>query len=130
MDWEGTIVTNIQTFETPEGDMKDNAFYVGWHYMDFEYSDVCNTREFTNQYQGTSGNDVFYQFGLEVPMDIILSHCGSEVDETFIYLLDSEGNCIASSAEFPAMRIAVTRRRRLFPKRTSGRYVLCSLRRL
>lgn len=100
MDWEGPIVTNIQTFETPEGDMKDNAFYVGWQSTDFEYSDVCDTREFTDQYQGTSGNDVFYQFGLEVPMDIILSHCGSEVDETFIYLLDSEGNCIASSAEF------------------------------
>lgn len=100
MDWEGPIVTNIQVIETPEGDMKDNAFYVGWYSMDFEYSDVCDTREFTNQYQVTSGNDVFYQFGLEVPMDVFLSHCGSEVDETFIYLLDSEGNCIASSEDY------------------------------
>lgn len=98
--WEGTIVTSIQVIETPAGDMKDNAFRIGWHSTDFEYSDVRDTREFTDHYQGVAGNDVFYQFGLEVPMDIFLSHCGSEVDETFIYLLDGEGNCIASSEDY------------------------------
>lgn len=100
MGWNGTIVTNIQTIEPPRGDIMENAIHIGCYYEDFEYSGVCDIREFKDHYQGTSGKDVFYEFELESPMDIVISHCGSEVDGTIIYLLDGYGDCIASSLEF------------------------------
>lgn len=85
-------VRNIFKDSTPIGNF-DN---------DFTYTDTQNTDNYWADYDaygvfGAYGNDIYYQFTLNRQMDVVISHCGSDIDNTYLYLLDSSGKCIASS---------------------------------
>mgnify|MGYP000479945629 CR=1 FL=1 len=60
----------------------------------FNYVDTKDTREPYVGYQGDNAykNSVCYGFYLSCNMDISISHCGSEIDNTDIFLLDGKGN--------------------------------------
>jgi uncharacterized protein YjdB len=66
----------------------------------FTYSNTLNTVNYTNSYSGRSSNDVFYKFTLSVPMEITVSHCGSELSDTYVYLLDGSGSAIVSVDDY------------------------------
>jgi RHS repeat-associated protein len=85
-------VRNIFKDSTPIGNFDNN----------FTYTDTQNTDNYWADYNaygisGDYGNDIFYQFTLNRQMDVVISHCGSDIDNTYLYLLDSSGKCIASS---------------------------------
>jgi RHS repeat-associated protein len=58
----------------------------------FSYTDTKNTVNYTNDYWGQESNDVFYKFTLTRAMNISIDHCGSEVYDTYLHVLDSLGN--------------------------------------
>ena len=78
-------------------DTQQSPVNLGTKSASFEYTDSKNTENYNNDYEGQSTNDVYYKFTLSTSMDIIISHCGSILDDTYIYLLDSNGNEIDSN---------------------------------
>ncbi|MBV5342329.1 hypothetical protein JZU68_01490, partial [bacterium] len=54
----------------------------------FSYSDTKNTVNYTNDYWGQESSDVFYKFTLTRAMDISIDHCGSELYDTYLHVLD------------------------------------------
>jgi len=58
----------------------------------FSYTDTKNTVNYTNDYWGQPSNDVFYKFTLTRAMDISIDHCGSELFDTYLHVLDANGN--------------------------------------
>lgn len=97
----GTIKIAIQgTTPRPDGDNMSYPIYLGPKSADFVYSNTQNTANFTNQYQGQSTNDVYYNFSLATTMDIIISHCGSAVSDTYVHLLNSSGTRIAYNNDY------------------------------
>ena len=58
----------------------------------FSYTDTKNTANYTNDYWGQPSNDVFYKFTLTRAMDISIDHCGSELFDTYLHVLDANGN--------------------------------------
>src|SRR5690606_8901587 len=43
---------------------------------------------------------IYYKFDLNQPAEVVLSTCGSEIEYTYMYLLDINGLVIASSSDF------------------------------
>lgn len=82
------------------GDYFDLPFPVGTKSDDFGFSNTQNTNLFTNQYTGRSTNDIFYEFTLTVPMNVTITHEGSVVNNTYLYLLDNNGNLIVSNDNY------------------------------
>ena len=73
---------------------------LGTKSISFTYTDTKNTTNYTNNYTGRSTNDVFYKFTTTVTMDVIISHCGSAVADTYVYLLNSAGAVIVSNDDY------------------------------
>jgi hypothetical protein len=69
----------------------------GTYGTDFQYSDTQNTALFTNSYEGNTTKDVVHKFTLTQNMEILITHCGSVVEDTYMSLLDASGNLIASN---------------------------------
>ena len=91
------ITTRISgTARILPGDTRETAIDVGTHNSYFHYEDSRDTRIYSNQYQGRSTNDVFYKFTLTSVMDITLLQCGSLINDTYAYLLNSSGTVITS----------------------------------
>ena len=101
----GNITTNI-SFALPPGDTFGNAIVVGVLDYDNDYTDTENTNNFNNDYKqpgnkdGQPSNDVYYQFRVPETMEVILSHCGSAVSDTYLHLLNSSGTEIASDDNY------------------------------
>lgn len=57
---------------------------LGTKLSSFVYSDIQNTANSTNSYSGCSTNDVRYNFILNLPMEVVISHCGSAVSDTYV----------------------------------------------
>ncbi|MDR0546116.1 MAG: T9SS type A sorting domain-containing protein [Dysgonamonadaceae bacterium] len=98
----GSITTNVSA--TPDansiiGNTRQNPIVAGTYSSPFNYSGSQNTVNFTNTY-GQSSNDVFYKFMLSVPMTVIVSHCGSALSDTYLHLLDANGNRIAYNDDY------------------------------
>ncbi|KAA6302468.1 MAG: tRNA nuclease WapA [Candidatus Ordinivivax streblomastigis] len=72
----------------------------GSYSSSFAYSGTVNTATTGNFYQGKSTNDVKYKFTLTRPMDVTISHCGSELSDTYLSLLDASGNLITSNDDY------------------------------
>ncbi len=72
---------------------------IGSKVFSFTYTNTLNTANYTNDY-GRTTNDVYYKFTITNGMDIIISHCGSAVTDTYIYLLNSSGSLIASNDDY------------------------------
>ena len=68
----------------------------------FTWRDTSNTGDTNKAYQipGAYKDGVCYGFTFTKNMDIVISNCGSEVDDTYIYLLNSKGNCIKENNDF------------------------------
>ena len=86
--------------DDPTGDTFILPVPVGSHSGDFSFSEMRDTRDYTNQYTGRSTSDVFYSFTLTVPMNVTVTHDGSTLPDTYMSLLDSEGVLIASNNDY------------------------------
>ena len=86
-----TQISGLQDEPAPPGDTRVDALNAGTHTTSFSYANTQNTTSFTNQY-GRSSHDVFYKFTIGTPMDVTISHCGSGIANTYIYLLNEAGN--------------------------------------
>lgn len=73
---------------------------VGSQSQDFSYTNARNTKTFNSYYFGTDAKDVFYKFTLAVPMNVTMTHQGSAVADTYMYLLDSNGALITSNDNY------------------------------
>lgn len=93
----GQINTNF-TFSIV-GDNRYTAINAGSYSQSFNYSNTINTNFFTHQY-GRSTNDVYYRFTLSSNMTVTMTHEGSTVNDTYMYLLDSSGNLITSNDDY------------------------------
>ncbi|MBV5343901.1 hypothetical protein JZU68_09995, partial [bacterium] len=58
----------------------------------FQFTDTKNTANYINNYSGQTSNDVFYKFTLMHEMDISIDHCGSGVYDTYLHVLDEQGD--------------------------------------
>ena len=67
---------------------------------DFSYTDTRDTEGYGNYYIGLNTNDLFYKFTLGVAMSVTITHQGSDVSDTYLYLLDSSGNLIVSNDNY------------------------------
>ena len=81
------------------GDFLSNPIDAGVHSSDFSVSFTDNTNTFSNQY-GLYTYDVFYRFEITVPMNVTMTHQGSSLSDTYMYLLDSIGNLITSNDDY------------------------------
>lgn len=64
------------------------------------FSEQANTANFTNNYSGRSTNDVFYRVNLSKKTLLTLSHCGSTVSDTYMYLLNAAGTLVAYNDDY------------------------------
>ncbi|MDR2038515.1 MAG: DUF1565 domain-containing protein, partial [Bacteroidales bacterium] len=83
----GEIMTRIKG--TVKGDAFDYPFEAGTFDAPGTYRNTLNMGDFTNTYEGTSYNDVFYRFTLTTPMAVEISHVASVL--TRLTLLRSGG---------------------------------------
>ncbi|MBR3936989.1 MAG: VCBS repeat-containing protein [Bacteroidaceae bacterium] len=82
------------------GDFFELPFIVGTRNTDFYYYSTKNTNLFTDKYQGMTTRDVYYKFQLTTPMNVVITHEGSELYDTYVSLLDSAGNMIESNDNY------------------------------
>jgi hypothetical protein len=73
----------------PNEELSGLPIFIGTKSEDFTYTDTKNTANTGNNYTGRSPNDVKYQFTLDVPMEIVANHCGSDLSDTYMHLLDA-----------------------------------------
>ena len=66
----------------------------------FSYSDTVNTSDFWNRYAGRPTKDVFYRFTLTVPMNVTITHDGSELSDTYMTLLGSDSTVITANNDY------------------------------
>jgi len=66
---------------------------IGSKTSSFTYTNTKNTANFNNDY-GQGSNDVFYKFTLTQTMDVKISHCDSEMWDTYVHILDVNGNLL------------------------------------
>jgi hypothetical protein len=75
------------------------AVDIGSKSVAFTYTNTLNTNNYTDDYTtakgGRSAKDVYYKFTLTRPMAITISHCESELSDTYLHLLNALGTRIA-----------------------------------
>lgn len=101
--WEnGNITTTIKGVIPLDKTSSNwlNPIDIGKKDYTFEYTDTKNTTNFPNAYNGQLSNDVFYRFELSKPMDIIISHCGSALSDTYLHLLNESGERIEFNNDY------------------------------
>ena len=81
------------------GDDMQNPIVAGSYSTDFYYRNSQNTYFFTHKY-GRSTMDVFHRFELTVSMNVTVTHEDSEITDTYMYLLDSNGTLIALNDDY------------------------------
>ena len=84
------------------GNTKENPIFAGNFSSRFTCPNTQNTAiSFTNNYTDSGKSiqtkDVYYKFTLMKAMEITISHCGSALSNTSLYLLDASGNKMASN---------------------------------
>lgn len=95
----GNITTTIQGISpySEIGSSMSVPIEMGSKAYSFEYSDTKNTADYINNFEGQLSNDVFYKFTLASQMDIAIDHCGSEVYDTYLHVLNASGQEIFSN---------------------------------
>ncbi len=72
----------------------DSAIDLGTISSAIDFSDTRNTNSYTDNYQSrdktVQTRDVFYKFTLTRPLNAVISHCGSELNYTYIFLLKQD----------------------------------------
>ena len=77
----------------PPGNTMQTAINIGTFGNPFQYSDIKNTVNYTNDFVGRPANDVFYKFAITTPMNVTIKLCDSQID-TYVHLLNASGNVI------------------------------------
>ncbi|GHU63513.1 hypothetical protein FACS1894123_06410 [Bacteroidia bacterium] len=88
----GNITTNI-TGNVPEALVTD----IGSKSVSFAYSNTQNTANSANYYTTRSTNDVTYKFTITQTMLVFISHEGSDVLNTCVYLLNASKSLLNSN---------------------------------
>ena len=68
----------------------------------YAYSDTKNnstSNGYINDY-GQLSDDIYYKFTIQGSTQITISHCGSELSDTYMWLLNSTGGLIASNDDY------------------------------
>jgi len=94
----------IVSFNSFAQDTMEQPVNLGSKSYSFEFVDTKNTTNFSddytsdesNDYSGQESNDVFYKFILTNPMEVVISHCGSDLNDTYLHILNESGSEIAS----------------------------------
>ena len=89
-DTNNRIVDPVGPIPPPieiEGDAYLKPIDLGTYSGDFTISDLLNTTDFNNMYSGRSTRDIFYKFTISVPMNVIMTHEGSLLEDTYMSLL-------------------------------------------
>lgn len=92
----GNLIANIVSPITSH----PHIINLGSFSNDFVRTDTQNTALFTNNYEGNTTKDVAYQFTLTQSMELLISHCGSELEDTYMALLDASGNLIKENNDY------------------------------
>lgn len=100
-DWEGMLYTTVKG-ESP--DITRAANDIGTFAAPFSYEDTRDTSNPSIAYQGSGKYEggVCYRFTTSQNMNVIISHCGSFLSETELYLLDDRGRQINTNFENPS----------------------------
>lgn len=84
---------------TPTGDSMQDPIEAGTYSDSFFYTNSAYTGNYTNCY-GRYTPDICYRLVLTVPMNVTITHQGSTALDTYLYLLDSNGNLIVSNDDY------------------------------
>lgn len=107
----GTYVISISWYDTKGAiyiDLKGEtpnitriARNIGAFTSPFEYTDTQDTSDPSIAYQGpgTYNSGVCYRFTISHNMNVTISHCGSSLNKTDLYLLDEQGRNISTNSE-------------------------------
>jgi hypothetical protein len=84
------------------GNTLQNPIVAGSFSTSFVYTNTQNTNNFTHNYTRPTGdyymtNDVFYKLTLTKAMTVNIKHCGSQLGDTYLYLLGASGNYIGEN---------------------------------
>jgi RHS repeat-associated protein len=83
------------------GDELLSAIHIGTYNHDFSFADTTQSGLYTNFYYWIDGVDLFYKFTTTEWLDIEIDHCGSEVLDTKIMLLNAYGGNMTESGVRP-----------------------------
>ena len=97
--YDGYITTNMTFDEVPTGDSRTLPIVAGTYSGSFSYSNTQDTHTFSNR-MGQATNDVYYTFTLSTEMNVTITHQGSSLQDTFLYLLNSSGSVIESNDNY------------------------------
>ena len=92
-------VINTSFYFAMTGDKLWSAFDLGSFAQSISQERTFNTGYYTDQY-GHSTNDTFHKFTLTGDMMVTITHDGSTLDDTYMSLLDSNGNLIESNNDY------------------------------
>jgi len=101
------------------------AVDIGSKSASFTYSNTQSTNNSGNNY-GRSTNDVYHKFTLTTGMEIIISHCGSALGDTYVYLLNSSGGLIDSNDDSDGVVCSVRLHSYLKKTLAAGTYYIVS----
>jgi RHS repeat-associated protein len=90
----------IVLFDLSAQDTMQQPFDLGSKGFSFTFTDTKNTTNYSNDYSGEDSNDVFYKLTLTTTMDIIVSHCGSGINDTYLHILNASGEEIESCDDY------------------------------
>jgi RHS repeat-associated protein len=94
------ILFNLSILYGQTGNTLSNPIDAGTFSPSFQYSNIQNTGNFTNEFNGRPSNDVYYKFTLNKKMEVTLKHCGSTLSDTYIHLLNASGEVIAYNDDY------------------------------
>jgi len=95
-----SVCDGSQPPSPPPGNTMQTAINIGTFGGAFQYSDTQNTVNFTNDYVGRPTNDVFYTFTITAQLDVTIKHCDSQVNDTYLHLLNSSGASIGYNDDY------------------------------
>lgn len=90
----GILSTSIMYGNLSNPEVVKEETYAGKYSTLFSYTDQSRSRDY-------KGGALRHKFEITVPMDITVSHCGSEANLTGISLLDTNDRNIAASSDSP-----------------------------
>ena len=83
------------------GDTKALAIDAGTYKAGLFFSDTRDTSvDYTDAYPARPANDVFYKLVLQKEMDVVFSHCGSELEDTYMSILNGAGELLYSNDDY------------------------------
>lgn len=81
------------TFAFGQISVAPNPINAGSYSASFQYSNTQNSTNYTNTY-GQWSHDVQYKFTLTAEMEITITHCSSQLSDTYLHLFNSSGTRI------------------------------------